>query len=231
MIAVAIVNHSTHADLTPALLARVTKALMRQCVEDVMPLCQVVTPALSFDPTGKTPAGASALVLFDNADQAGALGYHDETPQGMPYGRVFVHDILDNGGTIATGANSVPVTLSHELVEMIGNESVNRWADMGDGAEVAYELCDPVESDSYDIDGVPLSNFVLPAWFDSNAPSDALYDKLGRLTRPLTITSGGYLIKRLPGGKVENVFGALYPEWKKKLKQHPAARTMRVRCA
>ena len=36
------------------------------------------------------PAAAYPLVLFDDAEQAGALGYHAETPDGRPYGRVFV---------------------------------------------------------------------------------------------------------------------------------------------
>jgi hypothetical protein len=34
--------------------------------------------------TDKVPAGAWLLGVFDNADQAGALGYHDLTPEGLP---------------------------------------------------------------------------------------------------------------------------------------------------
>src|SRR6478609_5619456 len=43
------------------------------------------------------------VYILDNADVAGALGYHDEDPHGRPYARVFVDPTLQNGGSIRTG--------------------------------------------------------------------------------------------------------------------------------
>src|SRR6266446_4233978 len=55
--------------------------------------------------------GAWAVVFLDNADQPGALAYHDLTPDGMPQSKVFVKTTLDNHDLVSVSA-------SHELVEM-----------------------------------------------------------------------------------------------------------------
>jgi hypothetical protein len=45
---------------------------------------------LTFVPSGSQPASGSWwLSILDNADQAGALGYHDITNEGRPLGKVF----------------------------------------------------------------------------------------------------------------------------------------------
>lgn len=229
MLSVAILNHSAHPGLTPAVLGTITHALARQLVEHVGPLCQIIPPSLAYLADGHAPAGVSPLVLFDDADQADALGYHDIDPHGLPYGRVFVHTILDAGGSLYQGPTSVSVTLSHELLEMVGDPGANRWADnVVDGYGYAIELCDAVEGDSYEIDGVHVSNFVLPSYFDAMTPRTARFDFLARLPGPFTMTRGGYLIRRNPTtGIVSNIFGEHFPEWKKALKAHPAARTSR----
>jgi hypothetical protein len=75
------------------------------------------------------------------------------------------------------------VAISHELCEIAGDPGCNRWADRGDGTEVAVEECDPVESQSYDVgaaadpphtSGVHVSNFVLRAFWqpDAQGPYD-----------------------------------------------------------
>jgi hypothetical protein len=82
------------------------------------------------------------VVLLDDADQAGDLGYHDLDPQGRPYARVFLDPILENGGTWLRGANSVSVTVSHEVCELVGDPSANHWVENARGALVAAERCD-----------------------------------------------------------------------------------------
>src|SRR3979411_2761855 len=41
--------------------------------------------------------GAWAMVFLDDADQPGALAYHDLTPDGLPESKVFVKTTLKNG--------------------------------------------------------------------------------------------------------------------------------------
>lgn len=225
---IVIVNHASDPGLTGEVMRQITHALARQAAEHVSPLWRIIPPAIAYDPDGKVPAGASALALFDNADQAGALGYHDRDPHGIPYGKVFVETILANGGHLVDSANSVSVTLSHELLEMLGDEDVNVWADGEDGYEYARELCDAVEADAYVIDGVHVSNFVLPTFFDPSAPHNITrFDYLSRLGAPFTMLPGGYQIRRGADGHVENVWGDMFPAWKRPLKEHPASRTSR----
>ena len=227
MHSVHIVNLSRHPGLTSELVARMTIALAKQAAEHVAPLWDIVPPALSF---GETPApGSAPLVIFDTAEQAGFLGYHSVGPDGVPYGRVFIATILGHGGTLIETANSVSVTLSHEWLEMLGDPACNEWCDANDGYTYAEELCDAVEAQAYDIDGIMVSNFVTPLWFEPFANAAiGRFDYLSRLTAPFQLDRGGYAIRRpLNGGPVENVWGAEYPEHKRAGKLHPAARTAR----
>jgi len=89
---------------------------------------------------------------------------------------------------------SPSITLSHEVVELIGNRWVNAVAEGPDARRrmIFYELCDPVEGDIYKIHGVEVSNFILPSWFDKNSPGP--WDYLEKLETPFSMTPGGYLM-------------------------------------
>lgn len=200
-----------------------------------------VAPAWGMTPfdvkfyTGKPPAKALKLVIFDDADQADALGYHSDGPDGYPYGRVFTKPVLNAEGKAVSGPGSVASVLSHEVIELFGDPECNRWADGLDGNSYAFELCDPVEGDTYDIMAtnrkVSVSNFVLPAWFDQNPPKGSQFDFLGLLKKPFTMTKGGYVVYRSYGKEKDSFarlnlqYGAKYPEWKKPGKAHAAARS------
>ena len=46
------------------------------------------------------------------------------------------------------------VTADHELFEMVIDPIANLWAEATDGTEYAYEMCDPVEEDTFLVDGI-----------------------------------------------------------------------------
>ena len=84
----------------------------------------------------------------------------------------------------------------------------NLWAQATDGTEYAYEMCDAVEEDTFLVDGIEMSNFLHPAWFEPfKHPGGTKYDHLGLLGRPFTMTKGGYVIIK-KNGKVKEVFGS-----------------------
>ncbi len=203
-------------------LPRIVAALGRQLAEHVTPTWGRVVPMLQFG--GVAPAGASQIVILKNADQADALGYHDETPDGAPYGRVFLKPIFASGGTLLEGANSLSVTLSHELLELVGDPSANLWADGPGGYSYALELCDAVEGDAYEIDGVSVANFVFPGFFDPQGAAGVRLDFMRQLTTPFAMTPGGYQIRRSQKGRVDNVWGDRFPSWKQELKARKGAR-------
>jgi hypothetical protein len=141
------------------------------------------------------------LVYFDNADTAGALGYHDLTKDGQPVSKIFVKTTLAD-------KELVSVTACHELFEMTIDPIANLWAEAADGTEYAYEMSDPVEEDTFLVDGIQMSNFVHPAWFEPfKHPPGTKYDHLGLLTAPFTKRKTGYVIVKKKG-KVTEAFGS-----------------------
>lgn len=221
---IVIVNRSKDTRITNALIP-IVRALGKQLADDVAPTWGRMVPSLMV--TDTPSSAASQIVILDDADQADVLGYHSETPEGIPYGRVFINPILENRGTIHSSETSVSVTLSHELLEIVGDPSVNYWADAEDGYSYALELADAVEGDSYLIGDVHVSNFVLPAFFDPRAEVGSRFDHMGKLGRPFTTTRGGYQIRRRITGHLDYVYGDSFPEWKQAMKMHPAARSRR----
>jgi hypothetical protein len=67
---------------------------------------------------------------------------------------------------------------------MVIDPIANLWAEAKDGTEYAYEICDPVEESSFVVDGLQISNFVHPAWFEPfKHPPGTRYDHLGLLSQ------------------------------------------------
>ena len=204
-----------------------TLGVAKQAREQAAPIWDMKPPKVEFrDSEAVTEAGAFKILIFDDADVAGALGYHSDGPDGLPYGRVFVK-ITQEYHLFVSGV------LSHEVLELMMDPQANYWADnWQDGLTYALEVADPVESDHYivDVDGkqVEVSNFVLPAWFDPNPPAGSRFDWMGNLNKPFAMNAGGYVIVR-DQGKDRTVFGAMFPEWKKELKLNSPSRTKR-RC-
>jgi hypothetical protein len=168
-------------------------ALQIQLDRDVQPVWHV-DATLYFVPAGQQPSPyAWVLYIMDTSDQAGALGYHELTTSGNPIGRVFAKDDLSYG-------LSWTITASHELLEMlldpyVSNVAFNQETVTG-GTLYAYELCDPVEDDSvgYVINGVQVSDFVFPAWFEGwRAPNSTHFDHHGAVNAPFTLAPGGYV--------------------------------------
>src|SRR5437868_5755075 len=124
--------------------------------------------------------------LVTKADQPGALGYHDETPAGKPFVKVF--PLLDK----KDGAE-LSMTISHEMCETLADPNGARAAQWKDGRFWAYEVCDAVEETGYVIDGVKLSNFVLPPYFEPVVRLTGLkLDWMGLCKKPLELLAGGY---------------------------------------
>lgn len=175
------------------------------------------------------------IVIVDDPDQAGILGYHTKSPCGKVWGRVFVRPVIDRKGSMLKGPLSVSAVLSHEILEAYCDPDVNMWADRGDGLLVAYEICDPVENDVYEITtssgtDVSVSNFVLPTWFDANAPQGAKLDFLAKTAKPFQMSPGGYTVTmQSKTGEVKNVYGSLDAEFLHNIRQmpHPASRSTR----
>jgi hypothetical protein len=149
----------------------------------------------------KFPAKAWGILFTDTADVADALGYHDLTPGGFPLSHVFVKTTLADG-------QPVSVTASHEL-EMLVDPGIQMAAEGPTaGTFYAYEICDPVEAQTFKVNGIPMSNFVYPAWFEGfRKARSTRFDHLGKCAKPFQITAGGYM-PIFKGGKWTQIFGS-----------------------
>lgn len=229
----AVVNQSTVVDQRSfRLMVRACRTQLRQHVAPAW--FRAMPQVTRFSRLEDVPADYMLNVIMDDADQAGALGYHDESPDGRPYSRTFAKTVLDHGGTLRDGANSVSVTLSHELCEAFVNPSINGWCDDGGHGLLCLELCDPVEESSYPItvmdhgygQVVHVSNFVFGSYFDVQNKT-GIYDYCWLLKKPRTMLGGGYQITGTVGNWSQ-AYGREVPQWKRDTKDFPAARTNRI---
>jgi hypothetical protein len=146
--------------------------------------------------------GAWAMVFLDNADQKGALAYHDLTAENLPIAKVFVKTTLDDKGLVSVSA-------SHELVEMLVDPAINMMTTGPDSKlTYAYESADPVEESSFPVNGIQMSDFVYPAYFEAfRKPKSAQFDQMKLVTKPFQILKDGYQIV-MKNGKEKDVFGS-----------------------
>lgn len=169
------------------------QALVNAWKKDLPIFCDVwgvSLPQLQFVGRGGKPTkGTWLLALLDTSDQAGALGYHDVTPDFLPLGKAFLKTDADNG-------YSMTVTADHELKEMLVDPLCDRTVIAGSTkknmAAYAYEVCDPCEDDKfgYTIDNVLLSDWIYPAWFDQGFLGP--FDFKNHIKQPFQLLPGGY---------------------------------------
>lgn len=140
--------------------------------------------------------------ITDTLDEPGALGYHADVGD-RPYIRV-----------LAQGP-ATSITLSHEFLELLGDPTCDRWATRGDGTEVAVEVCDPVQGDSYPVvaevagEGrtVEVSDYVLPPYFNRSQTGPT--SRTGLPLAPFGLRAGGYQVVLGRDGNETEVFARI----------------------
>jgi hypothetical protein len=110
---------------------------------------------------------------------------------------------------IATPADpSWTIDASHEIIEMLVDPYGNRMqssqaiAIQADGVvdapgtfDYLVEACDPCEANdfAYEIDGIEVSDFITPDFYDAAARPGTQYSYMGNITRPRQLLKGGYI--------------------------------------
>ena len=138
----------------------------------------------------RPPGDVWPLFVNRHSTDPGALGWHTVEQQEV-YGRIFAGDCVRY-------AIAPSVDCAHEAFEMRVDPYTNRTVTLPDGRIALVESCDPVEDDllAIDVDGVKLSDFVLPTYFGLPAVAgweNRGYDFQAQLKGPCpTLTAGGY---------------------------------------
>lgn len=162
-----------------------------------------IDAVLTTDPAQAASADMT-LAVSDDADQPGALGYHDVGLDGRPYGKVFAR-------TGAAYNESWQLTFTHELFEMLVDPWINRFS-IWNHRTWLVEVGDPCESGfyAYAINGVVISDFITPSWYGAgfgSGKSKAPLDFTKKLKRAGQIGKHGYASYQKADGTWGQVFG------------------------
>lgn len=201
---ISIINH-TNGKIGDDVLQCALRAINRQIEEDFAPYWSLSATLRLEGRSGKAPSkesladmrGDAIIYLWDKSDVEAALGYHDANHRGIPFGFVFTElarELKENW----------TVTLSHEALEIIGDPEVNLLVAGPHPAQPKttvfhwYEMCDAVQAETYKIDGVDVSNFLLPLYFTGSEELGGRNDFLGSVHKGKTLRSfgvnpGGYI--------------------------------------
>lgn len=182
---VLLVNKSTLIDRDA--FGRFAAAVQTQISRDFAPIYGI---DLQFQVAADHKPDEEAIVFCDTPDLADALGYHEllrttEVPLGFVFpGLAEKYDLpWESVG-------------SHEALEQAADPRCQQGVFGSWGrrfAGIALEVSDPVQQDLYDIDGVKVSNFVRPSWFDAGSKDPKRFDFMGLLRSPVTLRPGGYI--------------------------------------
>ncbi|MEI6599373.1 MAG: hypothetical protein WCN21_02800 [Comamonadaceae bacterium] len=200
---ISLINHSEV--ITDEQVQQVIRAINRQLKEDFEPYWSFSATLRLEGPIGQRPSlskfsdmrGDAVLYLVDGVNSLGATGWHLANYGDIPYGIVFL-------GLCAKIKEAWSITLSHEALELVGDPMCNLLVQGNDPLDRRrrvfhlFEMCDAVQAESYSIEGVALSNFVLPSYFSLGEQPGRRNDFLGRSYKGKTLESfgmnpGGYL--------------------------------------
>jgi hypothetical protein len=203
---ISIINH-TSGQISDQKVQDAIRAINRQIQNDFEPYWSLDATLRLEGRSGKQPdqqkptdmRGDAIIYLWSGSDVPGALGYHDRNFSGIPFGFVFT-ELSERIG------ENWSVTLSHEALELIADPEVNLLV-MGphpnpteNGRTVFhwYEMCDAVQAETYQIDEIEVSNFVLPLYFTAGDEFEGRNDFLGTVKDGKTLKSfeinpGGYV--------------------------------------
>lgn len=189
-----LLTHSAHAANGPLVYISSTSPAFTQAQVDAtahayqIAVSRDMAPVWGTDATLTTDSAQAAradmsLVFQDDIDCWGCLGYH-WTQDGKPIAYVGLNVSKEY-------ADDARLVGAHELEEMLVDPYINhfaRWA----GRTWLVEVSDPCEAGSYAywIEGVPISDFITPAWYGS--VRGRRVDFTGGLRRPGQIGVHGY---------------------------------------
>lgn len=142
--------------------------------------------------TSITSADVPILIVPRQSFQSNALGYHSiaTNSSGDPISFIVIDltTIIDSSSTTNPAKDLFTKTISHEIIEVIGDPYTNVYAQNElNGIMYFKELCDPVQELSYVQSTFTLSDYVYPSWFQASGAEP--FHKYGEQTSPTPASS------------------------------------------
>jgi hypothetical protein len=170
-------------------LLKVSAALQKQASRDLAPIWDISSTVDAFAKLEDVPDGYWPMIIKDNIGIA-AAGVHED-PDGQPFALISAADDI----------NEWSLTASHEMCEMLvdpsGDKQVSGDSPMPGQGRVSFlvEVCDPSEAAdfAYSVNGVLVSDFYTPNYFDPLKAPGVRYSYTGAITEPRQVLRGGYL--------------------------------------
>src|SRR5580700_8689678 len=182
--------------IDPELMQAVAAALTIQVTRD-LPQFWNVQATVTYEPNAsKIPPGVWPVFLVKSLPP-GEGGFHLDQ-HNQPYAKVIA----------SPGSDEWTIDASHETLEMLVDPNGNRLqpstsiqienGKIVDGTgQFAYlvEACDPCEADNfaYPIQGVAVSDFLTPHFYDPVVTPGTRYSFTGAIKAPRQILPGGYI--------------------------------------
>lgn len=178
---------SEESKISPSELTRVAAALQKQISRDFGPLWKIQANVAAFTSLEDLPLDYWPVVIKDDIGDPSAAGYHEDQ-HGQPFALVEY-------------SQGWSLTASHEVLEMLadpfGRRQVAGESPVTGQGRVKFlvEVCDPCEADafSYTVNGIRVSDFYTPNYFDPVKSPGARYSYTGSLASPREVKKGGYL--------------------------------------
>jgi hypothetical protein len=182
--------------LDPQLVQETAAALNIQIMRDLAPIWDVQATVQHLPDPKKIPSGVWPVFLVAKLPP-GEGGVHLDK-KNQPYSLVI--------GT--PDSNDWTIDASHETVEMLVDPAGNRLqtsraiAIHGKGVtdttgqfDYLVEACDPCEANeyAYSINGIAVSDFITPQYYDPVATSGTRYSFGGHIKAPRALLPGGYI--------------------------------------
>jgi hypothetical protein len=179
--------------VTLADVSAVAAAIQKQVTRDFGPLWEINATVDAFEKLEAVPIDYWPVIIRDDIKEPGAAGYHTDD-HGQPFSLVQA----DPGWEL---------TASHEALEMLADPFGNRTiagmpppkapAPVSKFTRVMYlvEVCDPCEANqfAYEVNGVQLSDFITPHYYDPNGATGVQYSFRGSIKEPHSVLEGGYV--------------------------------------
>jgi hypothetical protein len=167
-------------------VAKVSAALQKQVMRDFSPIWDIKATVDAFATLEDVPLGYWPIIIRDDIG-FNAAGIHLDK-DGQPFSLVS----FESGWSL---------TASHEVLEMLADPFGDRLIagpslKKGQGrVEYLVEVCDPSEAleFSYTVNGVTVSDFYTPAFFDPVTAFGVRYSFTGAIKKPRQVLRGGYI--------------------------------------
>jgi hypothetical protein len=190
-------------------LMQVAAAVQKQVTRDFSPLWGIAATVDAFEDLASVPSDYRPVVLFGDLGELPSrleslLGKQPaasliDALESDQVAGIHLTAITRQPFSLVSVSGSWTVTVSHEALEMLADPYGNRLVaaahplDRAQRVNYLLEVCDPCLSTYYTVNGVPVSDFYTPRYFDPVRINSVRYSFTGALEYPLEILKGGYL--------------------------------------